>query len=113
MTTSARVRHGGKQAAGSTSIQRAANVLVTHDLLDAVALGDRMVVIENGAIVQTGTPAEGTARPRSRYVADLVGVNLLGGTAPRPARPCPGPSQPPISPRRSAGRSPYRSPDRE
>jgi len=59
----------------------AANVLVTHDLLDAVALGDRMVVIENGAIVQTGTPAEVTARPRSGYVADLTGVNLLRGTA--------------------------------
>ncbi len=59
----------------------AANVLVTHDLLDAVALGDRMVVIQDGEIVQTGTPAEVTARPRSRYVADLVGVNLLQGTA--------------------------------
>jgi len=59
----------------------AANVLVTHDLLDAVALGDRMVVIQDGGIVQTGTPAEVTARPRSRYVADLVGVNLLRGTA--------------------------------
>jgi molybdate transport system ATP-binding protein len=59
----------------------AANVLVTHDLLDAVALGDRMVVIENGAIVQTGTPAEVTARPRSKYVADLTGVTLLRGTA--------------------------------
>jgi ABC-type Fe3+/spermidine/putrescine transport system ATPase subunit len=34
----------------------AANMLVTHDLLDAVALGDRMIVIENGGIVQTGTP---------------------------------------------------------
>jgi molybdate transport system ATP-binding protein len=59
----------------------AANVLVTHDLLDAVALGDRMVVIQDGGIVQTGTPAEVSARPRSRYVADLVGVNLLRGTA--------------------------------
>src|SRR5215468_8046436 len=59
---------------------RAANVLVTHDLLDAVALGDRMVVIQDGQIVQTGTPAEVTARPRSQYVADLVGVNLLRGT---------------------------------
>jgi len=38
-------------------------------------------VIENGGIVQTGTPAEVTARPRSRYVADLTGVNLLHGTA--------------------------------
>jgi molybdate transport system ATP-binding protein len=60
---------------------RAANVLVTHDLLDAVALSDRMVVLESGHIVQTGTPAEVTARPKSRYVADLVGVNLLRGTA--------------------------------
>ena len=59
----------------------AANVLVTHDLLDAVALGDRRVVIGDGKIVQTGTPAEVTSRPRSRYVADLVGVNLLRGTA--------------------------------
>jgi molybdate transport system ATP-binding protein len=59
----------------------AANVLVTHDLLDAVALGDRMVVIQDGGVVQTGTPAEVTARPRSRYVADLTGVNLLRGTA--------------------------------
>jgi molybdate transport system ATP-binding protein len=56
-------------------------VLVTHDLLDAVALGDRMIVIESGAIVQTGTPAEVTARPRSQYVADLTGVTLLRGTA--------------------------------
>ena len=46
-----------------------------------MALGDRMVVIGNGKIVQTGTPAEVTSRPRSRYVADLVGVNLLQGTA--------------------------------
>ena len=59
----------------------AANVLVTHDLLDAVALGDRMIVIQDGEVVQTGTPAEVTARPRSQYVADLVGVNLLRGTA--------------------------------
>ena len=58
----------------------AANILVTHDLLDAVALGDRMMVIEDGAVVQTGTPAEVTARPRSTYVADLTGVNLLRGT---------------------------------
>jgi molybdate transport system ATP-binding protein len=59
----------------------AANVLVTHDVLDAVALSDRMIVIEDGGVVQTGTPAQVTARPRSQYVADLTGVNLLRGTA--------------------------------
>jgi len=66
---------------GTLRQSQAANILVTHDLLDAVALGDRMVVIENGGIVQTGTPVEVTAYPRSHYVADLVGVNLLRGTA--------------------------------
>jgi molybdate transport system ATP-binding protein len=59
----------------------AANMLVTHDLVDAVALCDRMIVIEHGQIVQAGTPAEVTARPRSDYVADLTGVNLITGTA--------------------------------
>src|SRR5262249_13597708 len=50
----------------------AANVLVTHDLVDAVALCARMIVIEHGQIVQSGTPAEVTGRPRSDYVADLT-----------------------------------------
>jgi len=60
---------------------RGARVLITHELLDAVALADRLVVLENGKVAQVGPVAEVSARPRSRYVADLVGVNLLRGTA--------------------------------
>jgi molybdate transport system ATP-binding protein len=56
-----------------------ARVLVTHDLLDAVALADRLVVLEGGKVAQTGRVQDVTARPRSRYVADLVGLNLLRG----------------------------------
>jgi molybdate transport system ATP-binding protein len=56
-------------------------LVVTHDPLEAVALADRLIVIEKGHLVQTGTPAEVTERPRSQYVADLVGVNLLRGEA--------------------------------
>ncbi len=56
-----------------------ARVLVTHELLDAVALADRIVVLEHGRVAQEGTLDEVTARPRSRYVADLVGINLLRG----------------------------------
>jgi molybdate transport system ATP-binding protein len=56
-----------------------ARVLVTHELLDAVALADRLVVLEDGRVAQTGPVQEVAARPRSRYVADLVGVNLLEG----------------------------------
>ncbi|HEX2850379.1 MAG TPA: ABC transporter ATP-binding protein [Acidimicrobiales bacterium] len=58
-----------------------ARVLVTHDPIDAMALASRVVVLEGGRVVQEGTPAEITARPRSRYVADLVGVNLFHGRA--------------------------------
>ena len=56
-------------------------LLVTHDPLEAVALADRLIIIENGKLVQQGTSAEVTERPRSAYVADLVGVNLLRGVA--------------------------------
>jgi molybdate transport system ATP-binding protein len=56
-------------------------ILITHDPLEAVALADRLVILERGRVVQTGSPADVTQRPRSRYVADLVGVNLLRGTA--------------------------------
>jgi molybdate transport system ATP-binding protein len=58
-----------------------ARVLVTHELLDAVALADRLVVLEHGRVAQVGSVDDVAARPRSRYVADLVGVNLLRGTA--------------------------------
>ena len=56
-------------------------LLVTHDPLDAIVLADRLVILERGRVTQTGTPAEVTARPASRYVAQLVGINLLFGTA--------------------------------
>ena len=54
-------------------------ILVTHDPVDAYALADRVAILDSGRIVQIGTLAEVTAHPRSRYVADLVGVNLVAG----------------------------------
>jgi molybdate transport system ATP-binding protein len=58
-----------------------ATVLVTHDPLDAMVLADRLVVIENGGIVQEGTPADVARHPRTDYVARLVGLNLYHGIA--------------------------------
>ena len=55
-------------------------LLVTHDPVDAYALADRVMIVEAGRVVQSGTLAEVTARPRSRYIADLIGANLLTGT---------------------------------
>lgn len=60
---------------------RGAVVLVTHDPLDAMVLADRVVVLEAGRVIQVGTPVEVARRPASSYVASLVGVNLLRGTA--------------------------------
>jgi molybdate transport system ATP-binding protein len=56
-------------------------LLVTHDPLEAMALADRLVVLEGGRVTQTGSPGEVSQRPRSRYVAELVGVNLYRGRA--------------------------------
>jgi molybdate transport system ATP-binding protein len=56
-------------------------VLVTHDPLDAMVLADRLVVVEDGRVVQAGTPSEIARRPRTDYIARLVGLNLYRGTA--------------------------------
>ncbi|MFI5690857.1 ABC transporter ATP-binding protein [Kribbella sp. NPDC051586] len=56
-------------------------LLVTHDPLDAMVLADRLVIIENGQVVQEGKPTEVAHRPRTNYVAQLVGLNLYRGTA--------------------------------
>ncbi len=58
-----------------------ATVLVTHDPLDAMVLADRIVVIEDGRVVQAGVPAEIVRRPRTDYVARLAGLNLYRGIA--------------------------------
>jgi molybdate transport system ATP-binding protein len=58
-----------------------ARVLVTHDPVDALTLADRIVIIERGSIVQTGTPDDIVSRPASSYVAELVGVNLYRAAA--------------------------------
>jgi molybdate transport system ATP-binding protein len=54
-------------------------VLVTHDLLDVVTLADRVLVLETGRVVESGTAAEVLATPRSFFGARFVGVNLVAG----------------------------------
>ena len=58
-------------------------LIVTHDLLDAYALADRLVIIEDGRVTQEGSIGDVTARPRTAYAADLAGVNVLSGTLDR------------------------------
>jgi len=55
-------------------------VMITHDVLDALLLADRVVVIESGAIVEQGSCADVLSRPRSAFAARLAGLNLITGT---------------------------------
>jgi iron(III) transport system ATP-binding protein len=51
---------------------------VTHDQEEALAVSDRIIVMENGRIAQAGTPAELYEEPASRFVADFIGdANLV------------------------------------
>ncbi len=55
-------------------------VYVTHDQAEAMALGDRIVVMERGRIAQAGTPQEIYYRPATPFVADFIGtMNRLAG----------------------------------
>jgi molybdate transport system ATP-binding protein len=56
-------------------------LLVTHEPLEALALADRLVVLEAGRVTQVGDAATVARHPRSAWVARLVGLNLLRGTA--------------------------------
>lgn len=56
-------------------------VYVTHDQSEALALGDRVALIRDGAIEQLATPRELYQRPASRGVAGFIGtMNEIGGT---------------------------------
>ena len=54
-------------------------ILVTHDPVEAATLADRLVLLESGHVTQIGTPEEIRSSPRTRYAAELVGVNAYRG----------------------------------
>ncbi len=55
-------------------------VFVTHDQEEALAMSDRIAVMNRGRVEQVGTPIEIYERPASRFVADFIGeINLFDG----------------------------------
>jgi molybdate transport system ATP-binding protein len=54
-------------------------LIVTHDPLEAASLADRVIVLEDGHVTQDGSFAEVSNRPRSAWIARMVGLNLLRG----------------------------------
>jgi molybdate transport system ATP-binding protein len=71
-----RVVHGGVdgRAPGASTA-----VLVTHDVLDALVLADRVVVLTDGKIVEQGATRDVLSRPRSPFTARVAGLNLVSG----------------------------------
>lgn len=55
-------------------------VIVTHDVLDALLLADRVIVVEHGHVVEDGRTSQVLARPRSAFAARIAGLNMARGT---------------------------------
>jgi molybdate transport system ATP-binding protein len=62
-------------------VSRAYRIIVTHDPLEAAALADRVVVLDQGRVTQVGNINDLRTHPRSSYVAELVGMNFFAGEA--------------------------------
>ncbi len=78
----ARTRAGAtRELAEVLRATEAPALLVTHDFAAAAQLGDRVGIIDDGRVVQQGTPSELAAAPRSAFVADFTGAVVLTGTA--------------------------------
>jgi molybdate transport system ATP-binding protein len=60
-------------------------LVVTHDAFEAMALADYLVVLDGGRIVQQGATDAVRQSPQTRFVADLVGLNMLRGVLRRDA----------------------------
>ncbi len=56
-------------------------VVVTHNLLDVARLAHRVVVLEDGAVVEEGPAQETLTRPRTPFTAALAGMNMVMGQA--------------------------------
>jgi ABC-type sugar transport system ATPase subunit len=52
-------------------------IYVTHDQVEAMTLGDRIVVLDRGRVQQVGTPLEIYDRPRNRFVAGFIGTPAM------------------------------------
>lgn len=56
-------------------------IIITHDVLDALMLADRVIVLEDGRITEQGPTRQVLQRPRSKFAAGLAGLNLMTGNA--------------------------------
>lgn len=68
------------------AVSEATMIYVTHDQLEAMAMADRIAVMNQGKLLQVGSPAEVFFRPTNRFVASFIGeppMNILRGRVKR------------------------------
>ncbi|HZS78558.1 MAG TPA: ABC transporter ATP-binding protein [Ktedonobacteraceae bacterium] len=70
------VRHELRRILATLNIT---TLLVTHQYLDALVFGHSILVLDSGKLVQQGNQRDLAQRPRSSYVAELIGLNLFHG----------------------------------
>jgi ABC-type sugar transport system ATPase subunit len=61
---------------------RVTSIFVTHDQIEAMTVGDRLAVLNNGDLEQIGTPMDVYSKPASEFVASFIGsprINLVFG----------------------------------
>lgn len=76
-------------------------LMVTHDQEEALAMADKIICMHAGEIVQTGTPEDLYLRPKTRFVANFMGIsNLISPDAMTKLLPTLGPTTPPCDSRR-------------
>ena len=63
---------------------RSTAIIVTHDLLDALAIADTVIVIDDGRVVESGSVRKVLTSPRSDFAARIAGVNLIPGVVEGP-----------------------------
>lgn len=78
VTTRTELRH---TLAEHLSVFEGPRLFITHDPTEAFLLADRIDIMEEGVITQTGTADEIRLQPGTRYAADLAGSNLIAGTS--------------------------------
>jgi len=69
------------QLAGTTTGVPVTTIAVTHDAADAVALAERLLIVESGRVTQRGPVRDVLAAPASAFVASIAGVNRVVGVA--------------------------------
>lgn len=67
-------KHVRRELFGLSELKETTVVLVTHDVNEALELADRIVLMDKGRIVQTGSPAELTRQPANAFVKDFMEV---------------------------------------